>query len=289
MPFVEHNQAHIWYGDDGDGRPVLLVHGGLFDPMNGERFWKNPGIVEDLVAAGYRTLVPDRRFSVGRTTAAFAVHSWDVEADDLVAVLHAADVAQADVVAGSNGCSAAFRLVLDHPQLVRTLVLCWPASPHNDALHQAFERSATLVEQIGPTAYFNMLRQEGVPHPNEARAGVAWGLALLHDEHLAASFRQFAASEAAAIIRATAANLLRGELLRGLWENDTQALGQLQLRVAVVPADPENRYHPRAVADGLVNRIPHARLLRGFPESPLPYFAHARADFSTQLLDFLRH
>ena len=123
MPFVEHNLARIWYGDDGDGRPVLLVHGGLFDPMDGERFWKNPGIVEDL-AAGYRTLLPGRRFSGGRTTAPFAVHSWDVEADDVVAVLHAAGVEQADVVAGSNGCSAAFRLVLVYPHLVRSLVLC---------------------------------------------------------------------------------------------------------------------------------------------------------------------
>src|SRR5690606_27832019 len=31
-------------------------------------------------------------------------------------------------VAGSNGCSAAVRLAIDHPRLVTRLVLCWPAT-----------------------------------------------------------------------------------------------------------------------------------------------------------------
>ncbi len=115
MPTVDQSGSTIVWDERGDGEAVLLVHGGLFDPMTGERFWTLPGVVDDLANAGYRVLTIDRRFSPGRTTADFASHSWDVEADDLASVLDATDVGRAHVVAGSNGCSAAARLALRHP------------------------------------------------------------------------------------------------------------------------------------------------------------------------------
>ncbi|MEM8533102.1 MAG: alpha/beta hydrolase, partial [Chloroflexota bacterium] len=142
MPFVAHDTARIWYDDGGDGPPVLLVHGGLFDPMDGERFWGTPGIAEDVRARGYRVLIPDRRFSTGRTTSTFTTHSWDIEATDLAKVITDAGVAKVHLIAGSNGCSAAIRLALSAPQHIRSLVLCWPATPDNDSLGRAFNNSA---------------------------------------------------------------------------------------------------------------------------------------------------
>src|SRR5215217_3250038 len=118
MPFFARDDAAIWYEDLGEGEPVLLVHGGLFDPMDGRRFWLRPGVADDLVAAGFRALVPDRRFATGKTQAPFALHSWDVEAGDLRAVLDHGGVATAHVVAASNGCSAAIRLALTRPDRV---------------------------------------------------------------------------------------------------------------------------------------------------------------------------
>jgi len=134
MPFAPNAEAAIWYDDDGASdagearETVLLVHGGLFDPMDGARFWRAPGVVSDLVAAGYRVLTPDRRFH-GRTTTPFAAHSWAREASDLLAVVRQGGLARVHVVAGSNGCSAALRLALLAPETVASLALCWPAAP----------------------------------------------------------------------------------------------------------------------------------------------------------------
>src|SRR5947209_1282531 len=141
MPFITADAAELWYEDLGAGEPVLLVHGGLFDPMDGERFWVRPGIAGDLVAAGYRVLIPDRRFGSGRTSAEVRVHTWAVEADDLLAVLADAGAPAAHVVAGSNGCSAAIRLALVRPAVVRALVLCWPTAPEHADLLAAFDLS----------------------------------------------------------------------------------------------------------------------------------------------------
>jgi hypothetical protein len=47
--------------------------------MNGKRFWEIPDVVEYFVTQGYRVLVPDRRYSVGRTSTPFEVYSWEKE------------------------------------------------------------------------------------------------------------------------------------------------------------------------------------------------------------------
>lgn len=286
MPFVERNSARIWYGDAGSGPATLLVHGGLFDPMDGERFWVRPGVAPDLVEAGRRALMPDRRFGGGRTSAPVALHSWEVEAADLLAVLRDAGCGPAHVAAGSNGCSAAIRLALAAPDLVRSLALCWPADPDAAALTGAFERSAALVERAGSDAYLAELRAHGLPRPDEPRAGFLFGAALLSDERAAATFRTLSAHEAATILRDTAAALLAGELLRGVSTDDARTLGALAIPVLIIPAEPETRWHPRATAERLAAHIPGARLARGFPESPLPGFAPLRSAFTNLLRHF---
>lgn len=88
--------------------------------MTAEAFWKRPGVTEALEASGHRVVASDR---VARPT------SWVEEGTHLVAAL---DGHVDAVVAGSNGCSAALRLVLDH-EVAAPLVLCWPATAGDTA------------------------------------------------------------------------------------------------------------------------------------------------------------
>jgi hypothetical protein len=53
---------------------VLLVQGGLWEPVDAERFWRRPGIVAGLRERGLRVLAPDR---------AVRATSWRAEADHL--------------------------------------------------------------------------------------------------------------------------------------------------------------------------------------------------------------
>jgi len=287
MPVAPNVEATVWYDDDGAGEAgeaVLLVHGGLFDPMDGARFWRAPGVVSDLAAAGYRVLTPDRRFH-GRTTAPFAAHSWAREASDLLAVAGHAGLERVHVGAGSNGCSAAVQLALLSPASVASLALCWPAAPRNEALNAAFELSARAVERQGPAAYLAALRNTGIPRPDRIgiQPGFPWGLALLRDDALAASFGAPSSEEAVRIMRETARSLLQGTLVRGLDEQDAAMLDHQDIPSAVLPAEPENLYHPLATARALAAALPDCRLLPGYPETPTPLFPARRAEFAATL------
>jgi pimeloyl-ACP methyl ester carboxylesterase len=291
MPVIERDDATLWYEHlgDQDGAAVLLIHGGLFDPMTGERFWIAPGVAGDLVAAGYRVLVPDRRFSAGRTSADFAVHTWDVEVADLAAVLDDTGVERACVVTGSNGCSVAALLALAHPARVATLVLCWPPTRTTAAFRDTFERSAAAVEASGTAAYLDELRRNDVPRPGEERPGFPFGFALLRDRRAAATFLARSGAEAARVIRATAAALLPGDPMRGMTPAGMQRLDRSGIPTFVMPAEPEDPYHPRSAALALAGALPSAVLARGHPVTPSRFFPDYRAAFAQTLVSVFAH
>lgn len=109
------------------GRPlhlaaIVLVHGGLGDDMNADRFWTLPGITPALREEGFTVAAPDRL--------RLPPH-WPAEADHLAAALPEHPVT---VVAGSNGCSAAVRLALACPDRIEKLLLAWPATAGDPAV-----------------------------------------------------------------------------------------------------------------------------------------------------------
>ncbi len=101
--------------------PVVLVHGGLHDdpPMTGERFWGASGVVRGLRGRNVTVIVHERPPTPS---------SWAEEADALTATIVASGHQRVAVVAGSNGCSVAMRVMLDRPELVARTMLCWPAT-----------------------------------------------------------------------------------------------------------------------------------------------------------------
>ncbi len=104
---------------------ILLIHGGLWDDMDADGFWRRPGIVTGLRQRGIEVIAPDRPPRAS---------SWAAEAEQLSAALPADG--PVTVVAGSNGCSAAVRLALALPDRIERLLLAWPATagdPHVDA------------------------------------------------------------------------------------------------------------------------------------------------------------
>jgi pimeloyl-ACP methyl ester carboxylesterase len=283
MPTTNRPGASIFWDERGPGEAVLLVHGGLFDPMTGERFWTTPGVTGDLADAGFRALVPDRRYSPGRTSADFGVLNWQIEADDLAAVIDGAGAERAHVVAGSNGCSAAAWLALRHPDRVANLILCWQGALTTVALEASVERSAAAVERDGTAAYLDTLRRDGVPRPGEERPGFPYGFALLHDRLTATSFLSLSGEEAARVFRETV-GMLPGDPLRGLTREEVARLAQTGVPVHIMPAEPEDPYHLRSASLALRDAIPGATLTRGFPVTPSRFFAEARESFTMELI-----
>jgi pimeloyl-ACP methyl ester carboxylesterase len=94
---------------------LLLIHGGLWEDMDAERFWRLPRVTGGLERRGFTVIAPDRPRRAP---------SWAAEAEHLASFLPGRPVT---AVAGSNGCSVAVRLALTHPKAVSGLVLAWPA------------------------------------------------------------------------------------------------------------------------------------------------------------------
>lgn len=121
---------------------VVLVPGGLYEDMDGHRFWTVPGVTGGLQKADLAPVVVDR-----------PVHprSWREESEALAAIIEANAGGPIHIVAGSNGCSAAARVAIDRPALVSRLDLCWPATA-GDARVDAMQRIAIVAAADNATA-----------------------------------------------------------------------------------------------------------------------------------------
>lgn len=285
MPFVTLERAQLWYAEAGNGAPVILVHGGLLEPMDGKLFWVEPGVAGELEDAGFRVLIPDRRFSGGQTVAPVDIHTWDTEAHDLLSVLRAAGVKRAHVVAGSNGVSTAIRFAFLYPSHVLSLNLCWPSPPENRPVHAIFEHARSVIAQTGPAGYVDTVR--GI-HGATADRPMLYQHVLAPDSPVATTFAQLTANEAERLISQTERRLLDGEVLRGVSTDDLVRLGEARIPISIVPADPEDRTHTRAIAETLAGQTAGARLATGTPPSPSPAFPPYRDAFVRLLTERLR-
>lgn len=131
--------------------PVVLVHGGLFEDISPESFWDEPGITAALRARGHTVAAPQRPARP---------HSWSEEGDALARAIRAHGFERALVVAGSNGCSAAIRAALQHPQLVERLMLCWPATAGDPVIDELAR--VIITDAAGPEVARELLTGEPV-------------------------------------------------------------------------------------------------------------------------------
>ncbi len=115
MPFAQNGEARIFWRENGDGEPLLLIMGiGYTSDM-----WYH---VEPDLAARYRVIVFDNR-GVGKSDTVPGPHLIPTMAADAAAVLDAADVETAHVFGLSMGGYIAQEFALQYPQRVRGLIL----------------------------------------------------------------------------------------------------------------------------------------------------------------------
>jgi pimeloyl-ACP methyl ester carboxylesterase len=121
MPQFTHDDVEIAYLDQGEGEPIVLVHGFA---SNKEVNWVAPGWVTTLTRAGRRVLALDNR-GHGQSTKLYqpsAYHSATM-AGDIRALLDHLALARADVMGYSMGARNTAFLALYHPDRVRSAVL----------------------------------------------------------------------------------------------------------------------------------------------------------------------
>src|SRR5262244_4680157 len=120
MPSFRNGKVEIAYLDEGEGEPIVLIHGFA---STKEVNWLLTGWFATLTKAGRRAIALDNR-GHGASTKLYdpADYHSAIMAEDVRALLDHLGVARADVMGYSMGARISAFLALNHPQRVRSVV-----------------------------------------------------------------------------------------------------------------------------------------------------------------------
>ena len=121
MPHFQNGPVQIAFLDEGEGAPIVLVHGFA---STKEVNWVHPGWVATLTRAGRRVIALDNR-GHGQSTKLYdpAAYHTSIMAEDVRALMDHLGLSRADVMGYSMGARITAFLALAHPDRVRSAVL----------------------------------------------------------------------------------------------------------------------------------------------------------------------
>src|SRR5919112_5767855 len=113
--YADVNGISLYYEEQGQGRPMILLHGGL---GSGEMF----GPILPTLADGHRVITVDLQ-GHGRTADIDRPIDEKLMADDVAALIDHLGLERPDVVGYSLGGGVAFHVAVKYPEKVRRLVI----------------------------------------------------------------------------------------------------------------------------------------------------------------------
>ena len=116
MPFAEINKIKMYYEEQGDGFPLVLIAGFGVDHVG----WS---AVTDSLAQNYRVILLDNR-GAGQSDAPDQSYGIAAMADDVAALLNHLQIEQAYICGHSMGTSIAQQFALKYPQKSKKMILC---------------------------------------------------------------------------------------------------------------------------------------------------------------------
>jgi pimeloyl-ACP methyl ester carboxylesterase len=121
MPRFQHGPVELAFLDEGQGEPIVLLHGFA---SNKEVNWVHPGWVSTLTGAGRRAIALDNR-GHGQSTKLYdpADYHTGLMAEDVRALLDHLAIERADVMGYSMGARITAFLALAHPERMRSAIL----------------------------------------------------------------------------------------------------------------------------------------------------------------------
>jgi pimeloyl-ACP methyl ester carboxylesterase len=114
--YSEVNGIKIYYEIHGQGKPLVLIHGG------GSTIETSFGRVIPMLAKRYKVIAMDLQ-AHGRTGDRAAPESFEQDAEDVVTLLKNLNISKADFFGFSNGGTTAIQIAIRHPEIVDKMVL----------------------------------------------------------------------------------------------------------------------------------------------------------------------
>jgi pimeloyl-ACP methyl ester carboxylesterase len=158
MPTLPVNDIHMYYEIHGQGEPLVLISG-----LSGDISQIRPLIT--WFAQTHQVLAFDNR-GAGRTDKPDAPYSIEMMAADTVGLMYALHITPAHVLGISMGGRIALQLTLEHPELVRKLVLVSTAARTVQSLFRRRRLrlldavfSANMFQRAYPQPHYAFLRQ----------------------------------------------------------------------------------------------------------------------------------
>jgi len=138
---VTRGGAKIWFGTVGKGPPVILLHGGL----SSSRAWGAQ--VPALVMAGYRVVLIDSR-GHGRSTLGARPLSYELMAQDVIAVMDSLALRRAAIIGWSDGAIIGLVLAMRHGARVDRIYAFGANMDQKGVRNDAVE--APVLREIAP-------------------------------------------------------------------------------------------------------------------------------------------
>ncbi len=160
--YVEANGVRYYYQVHGQGEPLLLLHGGLGSI---EMF----GPVLPMLAAGRQVIGVDLH-GHGRTALGDREVNLVDQGGDMAALLRSLGHGKVDVMGYSLGAGVAFQLGVQHPQMVRRLVLVSAGYARDgfypEMLPQQASVNGSMAEMMRETPMYQSYAAIA-PHPED--------------------------------------------------------------------------------------------------------------------------
>jgi pimeloyl-ACP methyl ester carboxylesterase len=121
MQFFSHDGFEFAYIDEGEGDPIVLIHGFASSLYVN---WVATGWVKTLVEAGYRVIAFDNR-GHGQSTKSHDAEDYQLTkmAGDVVALLDHLGIDRAHILGFSMGARISAVLALEHPERAASIIM----------------------------------------------------------------------------------------------------------------------------------------------------------------------
>jgi pimeloyl-ACP methyl ester carboxylesterase len=170
MPFATLNDIRLYYEEQGEGQPALLLHNyfGTHEVWSAQR---------EALGRYYRVIIADAR-GHGRTLHPGGRLQLTDAAHDAARLIRFLDVAPTHIVGSSLGAQTALHLAREEPHLVQTLTVIGPPHLTEPTTQEYMKR----VEEAFPTNERRLELEHRDQGPGHARSVLLKNFALDREE-----------------------------------------------------------------------------------------------------------